>query len=345
MLRQAIQKLVEGADLTEVEMAGAIESMMGEAVPASQVGAFLTAYRFKAETVDEMVGAARVLRGKAATLPYRGGNLIDTCGTGGDGRCTFNISTAAALVVAGAGQRVAKHGNRAISSRCGSADVLEALGVRVDLPSEAVAGCIEEVGIGFLYAPAVHSAMRRVAPIRRDLGFRTIFNLLGPLTNPAGVECQVVGVCRPELTGLMARALGRLGARRAMVVHGADGLDEVSISGPTLVAELSEGRVEEYELIPEEAGLARAPADLLAGGDAQANADLIRLILAGARGPHRDVVLLNAAVALYVAGACDTLPKGVRLAAHSIDSGLAGQKLEALAGYSQRVSSVSGECA
>jgi anthranilate phosphoribosyltransferase len=330
MLKQAIHKLVEGSDLTESEMAGAMEQIMANQASAGQMGAFLAAYRLKGETVDEIVGAARVLRRRATRVPAAGGNLIDTCGTGGDGRQTFNISTATALVLAGAGLRVAKHGNRAVSSRCGSADVLRALGVEVDLPAEAVTACIEEVGIGFLYAPTMHAAMHHVAPVRRDLGFRTIFNVLGPLTNPAEVDCQIVGVCRPELTSLVAQALARLGTARAMVVHGSEGMDEVSISGPTRVAELGEGVVNEFELLPEDAGLPRAPAASLAGGDAETNAELITRMLAGARGPTRDVVLLNAAVGLYLARAAGNLRDGVVLAAAAVDSGQARERLAQL---------------
>ncbi len=264
--------------------------------------------------------------------------LVDTCGTGGDASGTFNVSTAAAFVVAGAGVRVAKHGNRSISSRCGSADVLEQLGVRIDLPPERVARSIEEVGIGFLFAPAVHAATRHAMAARRELKMRTVFNLLGPLTNPAGASAQVVGVYDASVTELMARALGELGVRRAFVVHGADGLDEISISGETHVAELRDGTVRSYTVTPEDFGLRRAPLDAIRGGDAKQNAEIIHKILGRSmlyreHGPHREIVLANAAAALVAAGRAADFLDGVRLAAKSIDSGAAREKLEALVAF------------
>ncbi|MFU8857966.1 MAG: anthranilate phosphoribosyltransferase [Deferrisomatales bacterium] len=353
MLKDMIHKLVERRDLTEGEMIDAMEAIMGgEATPA-QMAAFLTALRMKGETVEEITGAARVMRERAT--PIRVGprsapvvsidrdeinvdleTIVDTCGTGGDATQTFNISTTTAFVLAGAGVRVAKHGNRAVSSRCGSADVLEALGVNLDVTPERVQECIETIGIGFLYAPLLHSAMKHVAPVRREIGIRTIFNILGPLTNPAGASCQVLGVYRRELTGMLAAVLGRLGSRRAFVVHGEDGLDELTITGPTHVAELRDGAVTEYEVRPEDLGLAAAPAESIRGGDAKENAALVRGVLAGEAGPRRDVVLLNAAAALTVAGVAPGLAEGVRLAAEAVDDGRAREKLRRLAELTNR---------
>ncbi|MBI5440770.1 MAG: anthranilate phosphoribosyltransferase, partial [Deltaproteobacteria bacterium] len=293
MLKEFIRKLVEGIDLTEGEMVRAMGAIMGGEATHAQMAAFLTALRLKGETVDEIAGAARVMRERAThirafptELPagrepvvsidrdeinVERESIVDTCGTGGSGTNTFNISTTAAFVLAGAGVRVAKHGNRAVSSRCGSADVLEALGVNLDVTPTVVEECLAEAGIGFLYAPLLHSAMRHVAPVRREMGIRTIFNLLGPLSNPAGASCQVLGVYRRDLTRVLAEVLGRLGSRRALVVHGEDGLDEITITGATHVAELDRGAVREYELRPEDVGLPRAPAESIRGGDAQEN--------------------------------------------------------------------------
>lgn len=328
-----VRRVVDGLDLSEADMAGAVEALMGGDVPPAQAACFLTALRMKGETVEEIVGAARAMRDRATAVAAPDTpNLVDTCGTGGDGAETFNISTTTAFVLAGAGVRVAKHGNRAVSSSCGSADVLESLGVRLDLSADAVGRCVEDVGIGFLFAPALHSAMRHVATVRQDLGIRTIFNLLGPLTNPAGAERQVLGVYRADLAPVLANALGRLGSRRAMVVHGCDGLDEISISGPTVVAEWDGAAVREYRIHPEQVGLTAAPLDSLRGGDVRENARLLRGVLAGEPGPRRNVVLLNAAAALMVAGAADDLPSGMALAMQSIDSGRALAKLVALVG-------------
>ncbi len=347
MLKELIRKVVEGHDLTQGEMIDAMESIMGgEATPA-QMAAFLTALRLKGETVDEITGAARVMREHATPIrveprpapvvaidrdeinvDYE--TILDTCGTGGDDTNTFNISTTTAFVVAAAGVRVAKHGNRAVSSRCGSADVLEALGVNLDVTPERVEACIREIGIGFLYAPLLHSAMRHVAPVRREIGIRTIFNVLGPLTNPAGASRQVLGVYRRDLTGKLARVLQRLGSERAFVVHGHDGLDEITITGPTYVAELRNGAVEEYEIHPGEFGLPTAPPESIHGGNAEENARIVRAVLEGERGPRRDVVLLNAAAALLVAGATKDMMWGLRMAEEAIDSGRALEKLERL---------------
>jgi len=336
-----IGRLVEGNDLTEIDMVEAVEALMSGGVSETQAASFLTALRMKGETVDEIVGAARVMREHAIAITDRGsGVLMDTCGTGGDAAGTFNISTTAAFVLAGAGVRVAKHGNRAVSSSCGSADVLEALGVRLDVSADVVGRCVADVGIGFLFAPALHAAMRHVAPVRLEMGIRTIFNVLGPLTNPAGADRQVVGVYRGEMAPVLAAALGRLGSVRAMVVHGSDGLDEITITGPTRVAEWVDGRVLEYEIHPEQVGVAVAPAASIVGGDAVENAAIVTSVLTGEPGPRRDVVLLNAGAALLVAGVADDLASGVAAAAESIDSGTALEKLEALVDMTTRAARV-----
>lgn len=336
-----IGRLVEGEDLTERDMIEAFEALMGGGVPEAQAASFLTALRMKGETVEEIVGAARVMREHATAIPNMGGGaLMDTCGTGGDGAGTFNISTTAAFVLAGAGVRVAKHGNRAVSSSCGSADVLEALGVRLDVCAGVVGRCVAEVGIGFLFAPALHTAMRHIAPVRREMGIRTIFNLLGPLTNPAGAERQVVGVYHAEVVPMLAAALGRLGSTRAMVVHGSDGLDEITITGASQVAEWVDGRVLEYEIYPEQVGMTVAPIASILGGDAAENAGMVRSVLAGEPGPRRDVVLLNAGAALMVAGVASDLASGVSAAAESIDSGMALEKLESLVDVTTRAAGI-----
>lgn len=330
-VKEAIARIIRGESLNEEEAAQAMgEVMSGQATP-SQIAAFITALRLKGETVDEIAGAARTMRDNAHRIHPRVTPLVDTCGTGGDGAHTFNISTASALVVAGAGVAVAKHGNRAVSSAAGSADVLEALGVAVDLPPAAVERCIDEVGIGFLFAPVFHPAMRFAAGPRREIGIRTIFNFLGPLTNPAGAQLQVVGVYEPRWVEPLAYVLARLGVQGALVVHGeADGIDELSLSGPSLVARLHQGRVEMGRVAPEEVGLKRQAPSAIAGGDARENAQIIRQVLAGRKGPARDVVLLNSAAALLVAGKAGDLADGVRLAATSIDSGAALARLEHL---------------
>lgn len=335
MLPEYIHKVVEGHSLTEAEAEKAMEVIMGgEATPA-QIGAFLTALRLKGETAEEIAGFARTMRRLAEPLNSRHRVLVDTCGTGGDGRHTFNISTAAAFVVAGAGIPVAKHGNRSVSSRAGSADVLEALGVRIDLPPSAVGACLEEVGIGFLFAPAFHKAMKHAAAPRREIGIRTVFNLLGPLTNPAGAPYQLVGVYAPELTETVATVLGRLGCRRAFVVHGSDGLDEVTITGPTKVTRLENSAVETFTFYPEEVGIKPARPEDLSGGTAADNAGIIREVLKGRPGPARDVVVLNAAFALLAAGVVASVQEGIEMAEESIDSGAAYGKLVALASFSE----------
>ena len=321
------------------------EVLTGQCTDA-QIAALLVALHMKGETVDEVVGFAEAIRGVATPLELHTTSvldasgtgrdaLVDTCGTGGDTSGTFNISTATAFVVAGAGVRVAKHGNRSVTSKCGSADVMEALGVNINLPPERIAACLEQVGIAFLFAPAMHSAMKYVQAARRELRLRTVFNLLGPLTNPARANCQVVGVYAVDLVDKLAEALSMLGLHRALVVHGSDGLDEITITGPTRVGEVRDGQVHTYEVTPEEFGLQRATLDDISGGDAQFNAKLIQEILQGKKSARRDVVLLNAAAALVAAGRADHLRDAMPLAAQAIDSGAAGEKLRALIEFSK----------
>jgi anthranilate phosphoribosyltransferase len=341
----AMMVMDEGDDLSRKEAESAMEDILSGCAEDSRIAAFLAALRFKGETVNELVGFATEMRRHATPIFPAGRSpveeaLVDTAGTGGDAQGTFNISTAAAFVIAGAGVRVAKHGNRSFTSRCGSADVLEALGVRLDLPGERIAQAIEEIGIGFLFAPAIHAAMKHAANARRELRMRTVFNLLGPLTNPAGASAQIVGVYDASLTDLLARALGELGVRRAFVVHGADGLDEISISGETAIAELRDGAVQSYSVTPEDFGLSRAGIETLRGGDAAQNAHIIQRILGGhgsphEHGPRRDVVLANSSAALVAAGSAGDFLEGVRVAAESIDSGVARAKLDALVAFSQ----------
>lgn len=322
------------------------EVLTGQCTDA-QIAALLVALHMKGETVEEIVGFAEAIRAAATPLVVPGNSmidvsgterdaLVDTCGTGGDASGTFNISTATALVTAGAGVRVAKHGNRSVTSKCGSADVMEALGVNINLPPPKIANCLKEVGIAFLFAPAMHSAMKYVQPARRELRLRTVFNLLGPLTNPAHASAQVVGVYSDDLVEKLAEALSMLGLRRALVVHGADGLDEISISGTTRVAEVRDAQVRTYEVTPEEFGLERAPIETISGGDASENANIIRDVLAGKKSSCRDIVLLNAAATLVAAGRADHLSEAMPIAASSIDSGAAATKLKALVEFTQR---------
>ncbi len=329
-MREVTEKLLRREDLTEEEAAQVMEGIMaGERTPV-QIAGFLVALRAKGETAAEITGFARTMRRHAAKVTARRDPLVDTCGTGGDGSGTFNISTAAAFAVAGAGVGVAKHGNRAASSRSGSADVLEALGVRIDLGPAEAGESIEQVGLGFLFAPGYHPSMRHAAVPRRELGLRTVFNLLGPLTNPAGAPVQLVGVYDPALTEVLAEALLRLGSRSVLVVHGAGGLDEISTLGPTRMAVGVGASVRNIEVTPEEVGLGRARAGDLAGGTAADNARIIEGVLAGEKGPRRDVVALNAGAVLWAAGAAADLRAGVRLAEESLDAGRARMVLERL---------------
>jgi anthranilate phosphoribosyltransferase len=329
-IREAIEKLVHRQPLSENEMISVMnEIMTGEATPL-QVAAFLTALRMKGETVEEITGAARVMREKAHRVHVQATTVLDTCGTGGDQKGTFNISTTSAFVVAGAGVRVAKHGNRSVSSQSGSADVLAALGVKVDAPKERVEACIDKIGIGFLFAPLLHEAMKYAVQPRRDIGIRTIFNLLGPLTNPALATHQLLGLYSGELVGAIAHVLKNLGSVRAMVVHGLDGLDEISLCGPTKVAELRDGEVQEYVIEPESLGLHRCRMEELRGGSPSESAGVVRGVLAGKKGAPRDVVLLNSGAALYVSSRAASVNEGMRMAAESIDLGKAQKKLEEL---------------
>jgi anthranilate synthase/phosphoribosyltransferase len=334
-IKEAISKVILEEDLSEEEAETVMGQIMaGEATPA-QIGAFLTALRLKGETVEEITGCARAMRRSAIPVRPQRRDLVDTCGTGGDKTGTFNISTTAAFVVAGVGLAVAKHGNRSVSSHCGSADVLEALGVNLELTPEQVAHCIDEVGIGFLFAPRLHPAMKHAIGPRREMGVRTIFNILGPLTNPAGATRQIMGVYDANLTSPLAQVLGRLGAQAAFVVHGADGLDELSTTGINRVSHLRDGWVKDFALDPAELGLPRARLEDLRGGTAEENAQITQAILAGEQGAHRDVVLLNAAAALVAGGVAGDFKEGLQRAAEAIDSGSAREKLESLVAFSQ----------
>lgn len=325
-----IRAAVAGKHLIAEEANRAVGAIMDGAVTPAQVAALLVALALKGETADEIAGAASAMRAHALRVKTSRAPLLDVCGTGGDGSGTFNVSTAVAFVVAGAGVAVAKHGNRAMSSRCGSADVLGALGVRIDAPPEVSQALLERQGIAFLFAQAHHPAMRYVAPVRREIGVRTLFNVLGPLTNPAGATHQVVGVSHPGALHLVAEALARLGSKRAAAIHGCDGMDEATLAGPTRVVEWSGVELREYEIQPADAGLAASPSEAIAGGDAAENAALIRGVFEGKKGPHRDVVLLNAALALVIAGVAPDLMRGRALAESSIDSRSALGKLAAL---------------
>ena len=348
IITEALRALVERRDLSRIEAAGAMEAIMSGAATDVQIAAFLTALRMKGETVEELIGFAQVMREKVVKVRTRGSDLvgatgtdremlIDTAGTGGDASGTFNVSTATAFVVAGAGLKVAKHGNRSMSSLCGSADVVETLGIKIELSPVKIARCVEEVGIGFLYAPLLHTAMKHVMTARREMGVRTVFNLLGPLTNPAGANAQVIGVSSEAFTEPLARVLAELGTLRAFVVHGADGLDEISNTGPSRISEVREGSVRNATVRPEDFGVALASIQDLRGGDREENALIIRQILSGEAGPRRDIVLINAAAALVVGGLTRDLKEGVGLAARSIDSGAAAKKLAGLIALSQRL--------
>ncbi len=349
MIKEAIARVVERESLSESEMVDVMDQIMSGAATAAQIGAFITALRMKGETVAEITGAARVMRAHAT--PIRVGStvdidrddinidhetIVDTCGTGGSGTRSFNISTTVAFVVAACGVKVAKHGNRSISSACGSADVLEALGVNLDVTPAEVSDCIDNVGVGFLFAPALHGAMKHAIGPRKEIGIRTIFNILGPLTNPAGADCQVLGVYREELVELLAGVLQKLGCRHGFVVHGSDGMDELTLTGPTRVAEIKDNGVACYTITPEQFGFQRCLLSDLQGGDAAANADIVRSVLSGTTGPKRDIVLLNSAFALTAAGVCSDPESGITRAAKAIDSGEALLRLQGLAEQSHK---------
>lgn len=344
MIQEAIAKVVEGSSLTESEMMDVMDDITEGRATAAQMGAFMIALRMKGETIEEITGAARIMRAKSSRVPVGKSEVsldrdeinleretvVDTCGTGGDGTKTFNVSTTTAFVVAGAGLKVAKHGNRSVSSLCGSADVVETLGVKLDLTPDQVGACIDSVGIGFLYAPMLHSAMRHVVGPRREIGMRTVFNLLGPLTNPAGASVQVLGVYRGDLTETMAGALQRLGSDSAFVVYGEGSYDEISITGPSKITRLHHSRITTSTLVPEDVGLKRATPEEIRGGDASKNAEITRGVLSGEKGACRDMVLLNAAAVLIAAHQAHDFRDGVALAAESIDSGKALAKLDEL---------------
>ena len=333
MIQQAIKKLVEGIDLTAQEMTEAFSDIMSGNAGPEQISAFITALRMKGETVKEITAAARVMRKFASRIDVRRGKddvILDTCGTGGSGKDRFNISTTVAFVVAGCSVKVAKHGNRSASGRCGSADLLEALGVNINLSPQEVAECIRNKGIGFLFAPVFHSAMKYAGPVRKAIGIRTIFNILGPLSNPADATCQILGVYDKALTPVMAKVLGNLGLKRAFVVHGLDGIDEISITGPTQISELRNNKVKTYKITPQNHGFKRAALKAIKGGSAQVNAGILLDILGGKKGARRDVVLLNSAYALVCAGKARDVSSGIRMAEVSIDSGAAMRRLEGL---------------
>ncbi|HOW96950.1 MAG TPA: anthranilate phosphoribosyltransferase [Kiritimatiellia bacterium] len=331
MIREAIAKLVENRELTREEALAAMrEIMAGEATPA-QVAAYITALRLRGETPAVIAASAAAMREKFTAIPAPGEVVVDTCGTGGDGAHTFNISTAAAFVAAGAGITVAKHGNRSVSSKCGSADVLAELGVKIDCAPEVMAGCLRDIGIAFLFAPVLHPAMKHAIGPRREIGIRTIFNILGPLSNPAGARYGVLGVYHRDLVPVLAEAAASLGAQRLFVVHGADGLDELTTTGDSFVAEVTRGAVKTYTLNPASFGIPRARPEDLRGGDAKENAALVRSLLDGEKGPRRDIVLLNAAAAIVAGGRAADFAEGLQAAARSVDSGSARQKLAALA--------------
>jgi anthranilate phosphoribosyltransferase len=335
VIQDALGRLLDGHDLDRGEARGVMGTIMeGEATPA-QIGGFLVALRLKGETADEIAGCAEAMREHVLPVRPRRSDLVDTAGTGGDGARTFNISTAAALVAAAAGAGVAKHGNRAVSSSSGSADVLEALGFSLELPTERIERSIDELGFGFLFAPTHHPAMRHAAPVRRELAARTVFNVLGPLTNPAGARAAVVGVYAPELVPTIADVLLRLGATRAFVVHGARGIDELSPAGPNLVCEVVDGEVRRRVIDPLELGVSRSAPEELRGGNPEENAKTIRDIFAGANGGRRDAVLLNAAGAIAAGGLAKDLREGLGLAREALDSGLAGERLEELIAFSR----------
>ena len=359
MILDALHRIANhGQSLTRAEAREVMTEVLAGNCTDAQISALLVALRMKGETVEEIVGFAEAIRAAATPLPISSdadaasgaldlsgtgrdalveSSLVDTCGTGGDASGTFNISTAAAFVTAGAGVRVAKHGNRSLSSKCGSADVMEALGVNIQLSAERAAQCLREIGICFLYAPNLHSSMKQVQKVRRELRLRTMFNLLGPLTNPAHASGQVVGVYALDMVEKLAEALSMLGLHRALVVHGLDGLDEITITGPTRVAEARDGTVRTYEVDPEEFGMKRATLEDISGGDAAENAVIVREVLSGEKSPRRDVVLLNSAAALVAAGRADHLADAIPVAARSIDSGAAAGKLDALARFTKQV--------
>jgi anthranilate phosphoribosyltransferase len=350
MIREAIGKVVDGFGLSREEMISCMEEIMTGQATQAQIGSFITALRLKGETVEEITGAAMVMREKAIKImAYRNivdldredinidrETIIDTCGTGGSDTNTFNISTTSAFVVSGAGLKVAKHGNRAVSSQCGSADVIKALGVNIDIPPEKVEECIEKIGIGFLYAPLFHSAMKYAIGPRREIGIRTIFNILGPLTNPANANCQVLGVYREDLTETIANVLKNLGTKRAFVVYGLDTLDEITITGETKISELKNKRVKSFYIKPQDFGMKKAGLEDIRGGDVEENARIVQGVLEGEKGPRQDVVMLNASAAFVAGGIARDFNEGIKIAEESIQSGKAKEKLERLIEFTNK---------
>ena len=338
MIREAISKVVEKNDLTRDEMIACMDEIMTGQATQAQIGSFITALRMKGETVEEITGAAMVMREKAVKIgPYNKIiDLVDTCGTGGSGTNTFNISTTTAFVVSGAGLKIAKHGNKSASSQCGSADVIKELGVNIDIPPDKVKECIDKIGIGFLYAPLFHGAMKHAIGPRREIGIRTIFNILGPLTNPANANCQVLGVYREELTEVLANVLKNLGTKMAFVVHGLDTLDEITITGKTKISELKDKSVKTFYITPEDFGIKSAQLKDIKGGDSKENAAIVREVLEGKKGPRQDVVLLNSSAALVAGGLARDFKEGIRIAKESISSGKAMDKLKKLIEFTNK---------
>ena len=336
MFKQGLEEIIAGKDLSQETMSRMITEILSGAVTHSQVGAFMGALSTKGETFEELIGAARAMRRKATRIQTTSPVVLDTCGTGGDGTNTFNISTTTAFVVAGCGVTVAKHGNRSVSSQCGSADLLEALGVNLNLDPEMVEEGLCDIHIGFLFAPLYHGAMKFAATARKEVGIRSVFNMLGPLTNPAGANCQLLGVYAPELTEMFAQALQGMGTRRAFIVHGHDGLDEISLCAPTRISELNEGNIKTYDLSPDHYFSRTADLKDLAGGTPSENAAIALGILKGEKGPRREVVLLNEGAALVVAGEAVDITEGIRLAGEAIDSGAAEDKLQQLVQFTRQ---------
>lgn len=330
MFKQHLSKIISNENLNENEMSEMMTEIFSGNITDAQIGAFMGALATKGETFEELAGAATAMRRKAHRIEAIAPTIVDTCGTGGDGAKTFNISTTTAFVVAGCGVTVAKHGNRSISSQCGSADVLEALGMKIDIDPEIVEEAIAEIGIGFLFAPIYHNAMRFAANARKEIGLRSIFNMLGPLTNPAAANCQLLGVFAPELTEMFAHALKLLGTKRAFVVHGHDGLDEISICAPTRISELKDGQISTYDIMPEQFFDQAADPENLVGGSPKENAEITKQILNGKKGPKRDIILINTSAALVAAGKAENFKDGIELAANTIDTGEALSKLNAL---------------
>jgi anthranilate phosphoribosyltransferase len=334
-LVEGIGRVVRRENLSEQEMVSLMDQVMSGQASPSQISALITALRMKGETVEELTGAVRVMREKVDRVRVSDPLLVDTCGTGGDEKGTFNVSTAAAFVVAGAGIPVAKHGNRSVSGQCGSADVLAELGVQLEIPKERIEECIEKIGIGFLFAPLLHGAMKHAIGPRREIGIRTIFNLIGPLTNPAGARRQLVGVYAEEWTHPLARVLANLGTEHALVVHGLDGLDEITLTTATRVAEIRNGSIRNYLLVPEELGFTKCRLEDLSGGGIRENAEILRRLLRGERGPRRDIVVLNSACAITIGGGARDFREGRLMAEESIDSGAAEEKLRLLVEYTR----------